>query len=223
MFFLKWIKNIREKFIEKLENTAYEIKDKYMESVLGKEHEQVMHAIIPFFVGGTLDLYYFTNYCSGTIIATKELTNYKFNKPKNDSYDAYELIMVTKHKIDLESVKAENPREDTFAYDHKFINIILNFVGNYSITTKLNPFETIEFPDDIENIGGKCLILDAFSEPLCNKETRNKKIGLMLLIEIHRNEMEYAMQQKGRKLIKKLKEKGFYPYTGINRPSVIEG
>jgi hypothetical protein len=216
------MKKIREKAIEKLEDKTYEVKDKYMESVLGKEYDMVMHALIPFCVGGTLDLYFYPNYCNGTAIATKELTNYKFNTPKNDVYNAYELVMVTRHKIDLDSTKDEIPLKNTFAYDYKYINGILNFIARYSTMAKLNPFETIEFPNDYENVGGKCLILDALSEPLNNKETKNKKLGLMLLIEIRRDEMEYAMQQKGRDLIKKLKEKGVYPFTGINRPSVIE-
>jgi hypothetical protein len=219
--FIKMFKNIREKYVEESEDKAYEIKDKYMESILGEEYEKVMHALISFSVGGSLDLYYYPNYCNGTAIATKELTNYKFNKPKNDAYDAYELVMVTKHKINLESMKEENILSDTFAYDHKYINGILNCIARYSTEAKLNPHETIEFPEEMEDIGGKCLILDILSEPLCTNETRNKKFGLMLLMEIHRDEMEYAMQQNGKELIIKLKEKGVYPYTGINRPSVL--
>jgi hypothetical protein len=219
--FIKWFKNIREKYIEESEDKAYEIKSKYMESVLGKEYEKVMHAIIPFFVGGALDLYYYPSYCDGTVIATKELTNYKFNKPKNDVYDAYELVMITRYKINLESTREEHPIENTFAYDHKYINGILNSIARYSTEARLNPYETIEFPDDTEVIGGKCLILDVLSEPLCNNRTRNKIFGLMVLMEIHRDEMEYAMQQNGKELIEKLKEKGVYPYTGINRPSVL--
>jgi len=215
--FIKWLKNIREK----AEDEAYKIKDQYMESILGKENDISMHAIIPYCIGGALDLFYYPNYCNGTVIATKELTNYKFKKPKNDMYDAYELVMVTKHKIDLDSVKDDNPKENTFSYDHKYINYLLNFIGSYSITAKLNPFETIEFPKDMENVGGKCLIIDTFSEPLISKETRNKKFGLMLIMEIHRDEMEFAMQQKGRELIEKLKKEEIYPYTGINRPSVL--
>jgi len=43
----------------------------------------------------------------------------------------------------------------------------------------------------------------------------------MLIMEIHRDEMEFAMQQRGKELIEKLKKKGVYPFTGINRPSVL--
>jgi len=192
-----------------------------MENILGKEHDMVMHAIIPYDVGGSLDLYYYPNFMNGTAVASKELTNYKFNNPKNDWLDAYELVMVTRHKIDLVSVKDENPMINSFSYDHKNINSILNMIGRYSSQARLNPYETIEFPSDIESVGGKCLILDILSEPLINSETKNRKFGLMLVMEIHRDEMEYAMQQKGKELIQILKDKNVYPFSGINRKSIF--
>jgi len=220
--FINWLKNIRRNAVEKLEDKAYEIKDKYIKSVLGKEHRLVSHSVIPFVIGGRLDLYYYPDYCNGTAIATKELTNYKFKKPKNHTYDAYELVMVTRYKLDLDSTGHKNPPENTFAYDHKYISRILSTVAVYSKHAKLNPYETMEFPEDFDEIvGGKCLILDALSEPFCNQETKNRKLGLMLLMEIHRDEMEYAIQHRGENLINKLKDKGVYPFTGIHRPSVL--
>jgi len=45
-----------------------------MEAILGKEHDMVMHAMIPYAIGGGLDLYYFPNKIEGVAIATKELS-----------------------------------------------------------------------------------------------------------------------------------------------------
>ena len=212
--FKKW----KDKKLEKealLEEKAYKIKDKYIESIFGKEHGMVGHAMIPFSVGGAFDQYYYPNYCEGTAMVTKELVGHKFDSPGNNVYDAYELVIVTRNKIHHLMGEAK------IEYDDGPIYGILNAVGRYSLMAKLNPFETIEFPDDFGNLSRKCLIIDAISEPLCNEETQNKKFGLMLIMEIHRDEMEFAMQQKGKELIEKLKEKKVYPYTGINRPSVL--
>lgn len=206
---------------EKLEEKAYKIKSKYIEKYLGKEHNIVMHAIIPYDIGGSLDLYYYPHFMDGTAITTKELVNYKFNRPSNDCYDSYELVMCTKHKIDLDSVKLDNPATGTFSYDHKYINSILNMIARYSKQAKLNPYETIEFPNDFDEVGGKCLILDCFSQPYVTKETNNKKFGLMLIMEIHRSEMEFAIHQKGKEVIALLKEKNIYPFTGIDRKAII--
>ena len=57
-----------------------------MQTILGPEHDMVMHAIIPYDIGGSLDLYYFPDFHGGTAIATKELTNYKFKSPSNDYF-----------------------------------------------------------------------------------------------------------------------------------------
>jgi hypothetical protein len=50
----------------------YELKSKGLEDVLGKMHDLVGHAIIPFAVGGAVDLYYFPNHTRGTGFATIE-------------------------------------------------------------------------------------------------------------------------------------------------------
>jgi hypothetical protein len=42
-----------------LAQTWYEHKTRLMEGSLGPEHDVVMHAIIPYAVGGALDLYYY--------------------------------------------------------------------------------------------------------------------------------------------------------------------
>jgi hypothetical protein len=209
-------KRIKAEKESELEEKAYHIKDKYIESIMGKEHGLVGHAIIPYSVGGAFDQYYYPNYCDGTAIVTKELVNYKFDSPKNDVYDAYELVIVTRNKVHC--LLGESALE----YDDGPLYAILNAIGRYSATAKLNPFETIEFPDGFENLSKRCLIIDAISASLCNQETHNKKFGLMLIMEIHRDEMEFAMQQKGIELIEKLKQNGVYPYTGINRPSVLD-
>lgn len=102
----------KQEKIDKLGEISYEKKSEFMSTVLGPEHDMVMHAIIPYDVGGTLDLYYFTNFFNGTAIASKELTN-------------YELIMCTNKKIDLETIKDDIPQKGSFAYDHQNINRIL--------------------------------------------------------------------------------------------------
>ncbi len=218
---LNILKKPIDNMIDKKEEIAYDAKSKFMQKNLGNEHNLVMHAIIPYHIGGSLDLYYFPNFMKGTAIATKELTNYKFKKPSNDWFDSYELVMCTKHKIDLDSTKIENPKKNTFSYDHKYINYIINAVGRYSSLAKLNPYETIEFPDDFGEISEKCLILDSLTEPFIDKNTKNKKFGLMLVMEIHRSEMEYAMKQNGKELIDLLKKENIYPFTGIDRKPII--
>src|ERR1043166_4073498 len=51
----------------------YKLKSQALEKVLGKSHDLVGHAIIPFEVGGAVDMYYYPNGIKGTGYATMEL------------------------------------------------------------------------------------------------------------------------------------------------------
>ncbi len=207
-------KKLSEEEEEKLEDKWYDDKSSLMESILGKEHGMVMHAIIPYEVGGALDLYYFPNGIDGTGIATKELSFACRESSSNDKYDKYELVMFTKEELDLDNAHDEN---SNFGIAHQNISSILNPIAQYSEQVKLNPNETCEFPADFEGIGGKCLIFSDY-EKLHNPQ---KEFGLMAVIEIHRSEMEYAMEYGGAELIRLMKEKGVYPYSDMNREPII--
>jgi hypothetical protein len=189
-------------------------KSAFMEAVLGQEHDMVMHAIIPFAVGGGLDLYYYPNGAPGTGIATKELVDRRGKGPSNRVFPCYELVMFTKHTLNLD--EAKNP-ETPFGAAHTKINSVLNLIANYCAQAKLNPNETCEFPAEMEKVGGKCLIFDAYPSA---KTTGPKGMGLLLVMEVHRSEMEFARQNGGEKLIEKLKESGVYPYSDMERDPV---
>ena len=190
----------------------YERKTAMMVDVLGKEHDMVMHAIIPYAVGGGLDLYYFPNGIEGTAIATKELCETPGEGSSNEVFDTYELVMFTRHPISLEDARNE---ATSFGRAHRSINAILNCIAPYSAQATLNPNETCEFPEDMESIGGKCLIFDAYGF-----DADQAEFGLLALIEIHRSEMDFARKHGGANLIAKLKQAGYYPYSDMDRPAV---
>ncbi len=209
-------KKITEEEEERLEDEWHEKKSLLMEKTLGKEHDKVMHALLPYEIGGGLDLYYYPNGIEGTGIATKELTFACRESSKNSVYDKYEIIMFTEHNLNLDDAKKENT---PFGKAHANINAILNCIAPYSSQAELNQNETCEFPDDMETVGGKCLIFDSYETN--NHQSNDENFGIILVIEIFRDEMEYAMNNGGQTLLTKLKEKGIYPYSNSNRPSVI--
>jgi hypothetical protein len=193
----------------------YERKSAFMEQALGKEHGIVMHAIIPYPVGGGLDLYYYPNGLPGTAIATKELSEMPNEGSTNDVYRSYELVMFTKHRLDLDAAMDEATE---FGKAHAAINAILNCVAPYSAEARLNPKETCEFPEDMEQIGGKCLIFDGYA---CHSDDVADNFGLLAAIEIFRSEMEYAREHGGAELIERLKSQGVYPYSDMDREPVV--
>jgi Suppressor of fused protein (SUFU) len=191
-----------------------ERKSAYLEESLGNEHDMVMHALIPYALGGSLDLYYYPNGVPGTAIATKELAEGTNDGPSNDVYRSYELVMFTRHRIDLDKA---NDEKTAFGRAHRNINAILNVIARYSEQATLNPNETCEFPADFEGIGGKCLVLDGYA---CHSDEIAEAFGLLAIIEVFRSEMEYARKHGGAKLIERLKAKGHYPYSDMERKPV---
>lgn len=197
---------------EKLESEWYDQKSSLMESMLGKEHDMVGHAIIPFEVGGSLDLYYYPNGIEGTGIATKELAYACRKCPSNNTYDKYELVMFTRRAINLDDSDNEN---SDFGKAHRTIKAVLNPIALYSQQAVLNPGETSEFPEDFEGIGGKCLLFSAYSDP------ESEEFGLLVVIEIFRSEMEYAREHSGAQLIQLLTDRSVYPYSDLDRDAVV--
>ena len=192
----------------------YDRKSRLMEASLGQEHDMVMHALIPYAIGGALDLYYYPHGLPGTAIATKELSDLEHEGVSNDVCGSYELVMFTRHPLDLEAAKDEST---PFGRAHANINAILNLIARYSAEAKLNPNETCEFPADMEQVGGKCLIFDGYA---AHADENGERFGLLAIIEIFRSEMEFARKRGGAKLIGKLKSRGHYPYSDLDRKPV---
>ncbi len=199
---------------DELAQRWYDRKSALMEASLGKEHDMVMHAIIPYAIGGGLDLYYYPHGLPGTAVATKELSELPNEGSTNEPYRSYELVMFTRHPLDLDAARDESTE---FGRAHTSIHAILNCIARYSAEATLNPNETCEFPAEMERLGGKCLIFEGYA---CHSDDLVERFGLLAIIEVFPSEMEYARKNGGAKLIKRLKSKGHYPHSDLDRKPV---
>jgi hypothetical protein len=203
-----------KEFTEEELNKDYELKEQGLESVLGKMYKMVGHAIIPFSIGGAVDMYYFPNHIPGTGFATMELLDPDGNGPLQNHLGTYELVAFTKLAINEDS---ENTN-DFNLIERRFCGI-LTTIANYSFQAVLNPNETIEVPNGTKE--NNCLLL-----VLYKPENKEFKIGerehhLLLCLEVFRSEMEYARKNGSEKLLDILKEKEIYPYSDLDREPVI--
>lgn len=196
--------------IEAREQEWFEQKSQVMQLYLGQEHDMVLHAILPYGAGGTLDLYYYPNHIEGVGIATKELAYAIEQSSHNDLFDSFELVMFTRESFRLEDAQKESK---DFGKAHKNISTILNPIARYSEEAILNAGDTCEFPADFPDIGGRCLLFDVYNPEAAELHD----FGLMLIMEIHRKEMEFARKHGSQKLITLLKENNIYPYSEMNR------
>jgi len=193
----------------------YERKSAFMASRLGPQHDTVMHALIPFALGGGLDLYYYPNGIPGTCISTKELCEIPGEGPSNRVFSCYELVMFTRVPLALDDAK--NPATP-FGRIHAIINDVLNPIAQYcGSSVILNPCESCEFPADMDGVGGMCLLFDGYG---CWPDKEAGEFGLMLLMAIHRSELEFIQKNGSERLLERLKGAGVYPYSDLDRPPV---
>ena len=191
----------------------YKLKEQGLENVLGAMHGIVGHAIIPFSIGGAVDMYYFTNGIKGTGFATMELLDPDGNGPKPNRIGTYELVAFTRLNY---NDNEENPTEFN-TIERRFCGIFTT-IGNYSSQAVLNPFETIEVPNGTDE--NNCLILDKYAPEGKEFAIGDRTHHLLLCLEVFRSEMEFARKNGSGKLIELLKEKGFYPYSDLDRDPV---
>jgi len=209
-------KEIKKEFTQEGYDKDYELKSAGLENVLGKSHNLVGHAIIPFEVGGAVDMYYYPYGIKGTGFATMELIKPDGTGPIPNRTGTYELVAFTK----LDYVQ-DTTNTNPFNLIERRICGIFTGIGNYSFQAKLEPLETCELPLH-EGEPNLCLIFDEYKPDGKEFKIGDKKHGLLLIIEVFRDEMEYAMAKGTSNLILKLKEKGYYPYSDLNRESVIK-
>ena len=209
-------KEVKKEFSQEEFDKDYELKMAGLEFVMGKSADLVGHAIIPFDLGGAVDMYYFPNGIKGTGFATMELLQPDGTGPVPNKLGTYELVAFT--KLDYVQDKEEtNP----FNIIERRACGILTGIGSYSFSAKLDPLETCEMPTK-EGEPNICLIFDEFKPEGKEFTVGNRKHGLLLIMEVHRDEMEFAINNGTAKLIEKLKDAGYYPYSDLDRKSVIE-
>lgn len=201
-------------FTEEEYNKDYELKEQGLERVLGKMHGIVGHAIIPFSVGGAVDMYYFKNHIKGTGFATMELLNPDGYGPKPNRIGTYELVGFTK----LDYNENEENQTEFNTIERRFCGIFTT-IGNYASQAILNPNETIEVPNGTDE--NNCLILDNYRPDNKEFKIEERSHHLLLCLEVFRSEMEFARKNGSDKLINLLKEKGFYPYSDLDRKPVV--
>jgi len=194
----------------------YEAKKAALEKILGPMHDMVGHAIIPFQIGGAVDMYFFPNGIPGTGFATMELIEPDGTGPKPNRIGTYELVAFTKHPIPS---KPEEKKDNPFNKIERRMCGILTSIGYYSYEEVMNPGETCELPGE-EGEPEICLLLDEYKPDGKSFEINSKKHWLLLCIEVFRSEMEYAMENGSAAVLKKLKEAGHYPYSDLDRKPV---
>lgn len=169
-----------------------------LESVLGKSDGRVLHAPVPFNLGGQADVLIFRNHIPGRIAATCELLGEP--SQKQNSLGSFELAVAQREDQDWgPSVISQLAR---YTCEHRV------GLGN---TMDLGP----NFPKGSTMAG---LLFAAYRR----FEYAGSKAGLLLCISITREEMEACQAGRTKQVFAALKSSGVYPYSDLFRTSVPE-
>lgn len=203
---------------EEEEDRFHNAKKAGLEAILGPMHDMVGHAIISYAVGGPVDMYYFAKGIPGTAFATMELTGADGSGPKRGKIGQYELVAFTRRK--LGEIRDGKHADKAFESIELRLRSIMSSIARYSSDVILNPNDTCEVPvnDDEPNA---CLVFDAYHGNQPGLMIDGRKYGLMLCMEIFREELEFAREEGSSELFKKLKTAGHYPYSDLDRDSVV--
>ena len=202
-------------FSEEQHELDYEQKQAGLEAVLGKMHNMVHHALIPYAVGGPLDIYVFPNHIAGTGFVSMELLQPDGSGPAPNNDGTYELIMFTKHKID--NTKSEESMESMVLHCRSIMTNTAFYSavsGDYAAVLNSNDTCTIPLSEDEY---AYC-VFHKYADFSVGQRTHH----LLLILEVFESEMEFARQEGTEKLLSKLKAKGSYPYSDLDRKPVVQ-
>lgn len=158
--------------------------------------------------------YFFHQHLDGSGLATMELAPLKGQHARNSVYKKYELVGFVPVKVgqdlnDLSDVAGSTPGG--------LLRAAIAEVGAYAFNAQLQPGNTLEFPEDFgPSMSGRAFVFDAYLP-----KHFDSAFGLMLLLEIHREEMAWARENHGQELLAKLKDSSAYPFSNLNRPKVV--
>lgn len=220
--------------------------ERLLDEILGPVEPFMIHSIIPFCLGGALDLHYYArSRFGGTFFASWELTAPEF-LPSNRSLDAFELAIATRLTVKpqpgetpaetkkpgffkrLFSVKSseEKKRDDL----HRVLTNLAFYVCSDGV--EVNGYDTLEFPQDFDDkqLAGRCFIFDELpaaapvpvpTSPDERSPLDGKRFGVLLAIEVFREEMNLAREEGTEKLVERLRAAGAYPFSDLDREPVV--
>lgn len=215
----------RRTFTEAECDAYYEAKEAALERLLGPMHDVVDHSLIPFGLGGAVDLFYFTEGIEGTAIATMELIRPDGRGPHPHRQPGYELVAFTREKMpEVIRLDDEETNREKSPFDRvkSRLGNILTAVAEYGSEMDIASEDTCEIPgNEDEGVPGACLIFASYPGEGPALRIEGMAHELLACIEIHRNEMLFAMNHGGIELLARLEEHGYFPYSDLDRPSVV--
>lgn len=201
----------------------FEAKIQAIQNILGPMSDTIANPRSAADDGSSISIYYFPEALpgkTGTALATLDLIRPDGSGPKASTLGTYELVAFT--RLAMEASQGDTP----FNKVERKLWYLLSMISMYGFEAELNPLQTAGIPGPTDKRTGKAapnsyLIFDEFRRPEFDFNFDGKFHGLLLLMEIHEQEMAYAHRSGVPALLQRLKAAGVYPFSDLDRKPVV--
>jgi suppressor of fused protein SUFU len=169
-----------------------------LESVLGPAEETVLHAFVPFHLGGQADVLTFRKHIAGRVAATCELLGEPSQKPNLQG--TYELAIAHRD----ESEWGPN---------------VISKLARYTCDAVLQPGQTMDIGPAVPP---KSTISGFFFDDFKRMKFKGTDAGLLLCIGLTEDELTACKQGKRQMVYDALVAQKVFPYTELFRASVLK-
>lgn len=169
---------------------------------LGPCGDMVLHAVIPYFLGGNADIVMFPNHLpDGVVYVTSDLTGEASEQIPNQ-LGQYELAICLKDR--------DEPLLD-----------VLTCIPRVTEVLKFEALETADIFPNYKDQSIKAFIFFHLNEQPLTFRLENQACGVLFFMGITQEELDYKQANGSEALIEQLKTSGVYPMTIPGRASTI--
>jgi hypothetical protein len=168
--------------------------------ILGKPKDTVLHAVIPFQLGGSADVLPFPDFTPGVSYVTAEMTGEDVGQLPT-ALGNYELMICARQEL------------------QKAGDLISN-LARYTCEAELEPGETMDLATFFGDSTIRALLFTHPREEPVHFEFLGQRYGLLLCIGITSDELSFKQAHGSESLLALLRQHCVFPYTTPDRPSV---
>lgn len=168
-----------------------------LEAILGSADDQVFHAVVPLYLGGSADVLRFHPPGMGVTYVTSDLIG-EDGQLQNELGN-YELMICLRS-------------DDNWAPN------LISQLARYTLEAQLNPWETMDIGPALPK--GSRLTALAFI-PHATFQVRGRDCGLLLCLGITSDELDAYHEHGSAFVLDHLKVKGVFPFSDLVRGSVL--
>jgi hypothetical protein len=172
-----------------------------MEKLLGTSENMQFHSVLPLYLGGDADVVEFCKYVPGHCYVTSDLA--EDGSQLKNSLGNYELMICTRGKEDWAP------------------NLIAR-LARYTFEAVLEPRQTMDVGPALPQGSGASALL--FVEPDLRENrfvVAGSRCGFLLCVTIMPDELKKCRHGKTAHVLTSLKEKGVFPFSELDRKSVL--